>query len=397
MLIPLVSVAVALSLLPVVLAAVGERLDWPRIRRDDRASRAWMRWGRFVERHRVAAATSALVVLAALLFAAHGIQLGVSKADSLASQGDARAGLVELERSGIGAGAIAPIEALTPAPNAMRAANALTRVHGVHGAVAPTSWRRGGTAIVDVVTTPDYATGAGRATLSAVRHAAPAVSAQVGGAAAANADFIHSVYGSFPLMIGVIALLTFILLARAFRSIILPLKAVALNVLSVAAAWGAIVLVWQDGYGSKLVWGLPATQSITAWLPLMMFAFLYGLSMDYEVFILARIREEYDATGSTAEATVTGLARTGRLVTSAALILFLGFVSMSTASLTDIKVLATGLGVGILLDATIVRALLVPALVSLFGEWNWWMPGRAARLLGARRRRATALAPADGV
>jgi len=139
--------------------------------------------------------------------------------------------------------------------------------------------------------------------------------------------------------------------------------------------------VWQDGFGSHALFGIPATGTITEWVPLMMFAFLFGLSMDYEVFILARMREEYDATGSTNEAAIRGIARTGRLVTSAALILFLSFVAMATGPETDIKILATGLGAGILLDATIVRALLVPALVSLFGRWNWWLPRRPAGLL----------------
>ena len=113
----------------------------------------------------------------------------------------------------------------------------------------------------------------------------------------------------------------------------------------------------------------------------MVFAFLFGLSMDYEVFILSRMREEYDATGSTPQAIITGIARTGRLVTSAALILFLSFVALSTAGVTDIRVLATGLGAGILLDALIVRCLLLPALVEILGRWNWWLPTRAARLL----------------
>jgi RND superfamily putative drug exporter len=149
-----------------------------------------------------------------------------------------------------------------------------------------------------------------------------------------------------------------------------------------------MVLVWQDGYGSRALWGIPATGVITEWVPLMMFAFLFGLSMDYEVFILSRTREEYDRTGSTDHAAIHGIARTGRLVTSAALILFLSFVAMATGPETDIKILATGLGAGILLDATIVRALLVPALVSLFGEWNWWLPR------WARRPRRTAPAPA---
>ena len=139
--------------------------------------------------------------------------------------------------------------------------------------------------------------------------------------------------------------------------------------------------VFQDGHLSKAVFGVPATGAITMWVPLMVFAFLFGLSMDYEVFILTRVREEYDRTGSTDGAVVTGLGRTGRLVTSAALILFLAFASLASAPNTDIKVLATGLGAGILLDATIIRALLLPALVSLLGRWNWWFPRPVASLL----------------
>jgi RND superfamily putative drug exporter len=142
-----------------------------------------------------------------------------------------------------------------------------------------------------------------------------------------------------------------------------------------------MVLVWQHGYGSHALWGIPAAGSVAIWVPIMVFAFLFGLSMDYEVFILTRMREEYDATGSTEQAVVVGIGRTGRLVTSAAMILFLSFLSMSTTPTTDVKVLATGLGAGILLDAVIVRSLLVPALVGMLGRWNWWLPGWAARVL----------------
>jgi RND superfamily putative drug exporter len=136
------------------------------------------------------------------------------------------------------------------------------------------------------------------------------------------------------------------------------------------------VLVWQEGLGSELIGGVPATGATTTWVPLAIFAFLYGLSMDYEVFILSRMREEYDATGDTDEAVIRGLGRTGRLVTSAALILFLAFVALGAGPNTEMKILATGLAAGILLDATVVRALVVPALVTLFGRWNWWLPGR---------------------
>jgi putative drug exporter of the RND superfamily len=145
--------------------------------------------------------------------------------------------------------------------------------------------------------------------------------------------------------------------------------------------FGAVVLFWQMGHGSDLVFDVTGTGAITFWLPVRIFAFLCGRSMDYEVFILARMREEYDTTGSTSAAVVTGLGRTGRLVTSAALILFFAFAALASAPGTDIKVLGTALGVGILIDATIVRALLVPALVSLFGRWNWWLPAPLAWVL----------------
>jgi putative drug exporter of the RND superfamily len=208
---------------------------------------------------------------------------------------------------------------------------------------------------------------------------------------------IKVVYGNFPLMLGVIAVVTFLLLARAFRSLLLPLKAVLLNLLSVGAIYGVLTIVWQDGHGSQAIGGIPGTGALTAWIPLMVFAFLYGLSMDYEVFILARMREEYDRTGSTRESVVEGIGRTGRLVTSAALILFLAFASLASGPEVQLKVFATGLGAGILLDATVVRALLVPALVSLFGRWNWWLPEWAAKVLrvpaSPARREAAAVEP----
>ena len=140
-----------------------------------------------------------------------------------------------------------------------------------------------------------------------------------------------------------ISILTFILLARAFRSLILPLKAVLLNLLSVAAAWGLIVLVYQEGFGSEAIWGIEATQAINVELPVVIFAFLFGISMDYQVFIISRMREAYDRTGSTEEAVVEGVGRTGRLVTSAALILFLAFVAFALQPSTEAKVFSTAL------------------------------------------------------
>ena len=385
MLIPLISVVVAVTLLPVVLAKAGNRLDWPHVRDDDQASRAWTRWARLVVRRRWFAAGGAALVLAALVLAATGLQPGQANVNTLSTKGEAHTGLLALERSGLGPGALSPTEILVPAARAQRVAHATASVAGVHGAVAPTGaqWQRDGTAIADVFSVADGSTSTGLNTLNRVRAAAHEVGSgvRVGGIDAENQDFVSAIYGSFPLMIALIAVLTFLLLARAFRSLLLPLKAVVLNVISVAAAWGVITLVWQQGHGSSAVWGIAATHSVSAWIPLMVFAFLFGLSMDYEVFILSRIREEYDAGGSTDGAVVRGIGRTGRLVTSAALILFLAFVSMSSAPDTDVKVFATALAAGILLDATVIRALLVPAVMSLFGRWNWWLPERPARWL----------------
>ncbi|HVC07198.1 MAG TPA: MMPL family transporter [Solirubrobacterales bacterium] len=385
MLIPLVSTLVAITLLPVVLAKLGPRLDWPHRRTDDRASRAWTRWAEGVVRHRWLATGSAIAILAALVIAATGLSLGEASPNSIARHGEAKVGLDALDNSGIGPGSILPNEILSRGRSADRVAAQLSQVEGIHGAVAPDSphWRREGLADVLAFPTADVSTSAGRGTLDRVRSAAHAAGPEVrvGGLPAQNADFISAVYGGFPLMIALIAGITFILLARAFRSLLLPAKAVVLNVLSVTAAWGVLAVVWQNGHGSTLLWGIEATGSVPAWIPLMIFAFLFGLSMDYEVFILSRMREEYDRTGDTRQAVIGGIGRTGRLVTSAALILFLSFVSLASGPGTDLKMFATGLAAGILLDATVIRALLVPAVVSLFGRWNWILPRRPAKML----------------
>ena len=397
MLIPFVSTVVAITLLPVILATIGPRLDWPHRRTDDKASRSWTRWAEAVSRRRWLAAGAGMAVVLALVVAATDLQLGISDADTISKEGDARDGLVALEEAGVGEGVILPHEVLiTGNSDPQEVVAAIGEVDGIHGAVAPegNDWRRAGRSLVEVVPINDSGSAEGEAALEAVRNAAHAVGpdVRVGGQAASNDDFIDLVYGSFPLMIALITVTTFILLARAFRSLLLPLKAILLNVLSVIAAWGVLVLVWQHGYGSELIFGIEATGSIPSWMPLMIFAFLFGLSMDYEVFILTRMREEYDRTGSTSTAVIQGIGRTGRLVTSAALILFLAFTAMASGPQTDLKMFATGLAAGILLDATVIRALIVPAVISLMGRYNWWLPPGPARLL---RVEPSALRPAE--
>lgn len=383
--IPVVSVLVALTLLPVVLRTIGPRMEWPRIRKENEASRGWTAWARLVVRHRWIAAIAGLAILGALLVPAVNIQIGNPAVDSLASGGPPKQALATLNGAGFGDGILTPMEVVATPANADATAAALAKVKGVHTAVAPgpPTWSNGTTSIVEVIPEEDSATAAGRETISAVRDTAAALpgAPMVGGQGPENSDFIEAIYGSFPLMLTLIAIITFIFLAREFRSLLLPIKAILLNLVSVAAAWGIMVWVWQDGNLSEPIWGTPATGAITAFIPLMVFAFLYGLSMDYEVFILARMREEFDETGSNRQAIITGIGRTGRLVTSAALILFLAFMALGATPETTVRIFATGLAAGILLDATVVRALLVPALVSLFGRWNWWLPPWAAKIL----------------
>jgi RND superfamily putative drug exporter len=401
MIIPLASVCVTLTLVPALLSGIGRRLDWPRIRHEDKASRSWTAWANLVVRRRWIAAIGALAVLGVLAINTTGLKIGDPSSDALAQTGPAHEGVVMLRDAGIPTGVLTPLELYVPKSASTTAAtSAAANVSGVDFAAAPTgaAWSRPESSLVIAVPTAESTSTVGENTTRALRGALSAVpGAMVGGLGAVEVDMIHAVYGKFPLMLGLLALLTFVLLARAFRSIVLPIKAVLLNLLSLAAVYGALVLIWQKGYGSSAVWTIPATGAITGWIPLMVFAFLYGLSMDYEVFILARMREEYDATGSTRQAVITGIGRTGRLVTSAALILFLAMAALGSAPDTDVKIFATALGAGILLDATVVRALLVPALISLFGRWNWWMPVWAARILRVEPSPARREGPEGGI
>ncbi|MGH2531683.1 MAG: MMPL family transporter [Thermomicrobiales bacterium] len=378
MLIPLVSVAVAITLLPVLLATAGPRLDWPRFRKGDQVSHIWERWARFIVHHRGLAVIAGVAIIAALVIPAFSLQLGSGSGWTLATTGEAADTRRVLDDAGVSQGVLTPYEVLVEGSDPAAAAAALGDVAGIDGVTAPdgANWRQGETAVVLAFPAADGSTSDGRDLLERARDTAHDLPGQVriGGATAGDADFIDAVYGNFPLMLALIVVVTFVLLVRAFRSILLPLKAVILNCVSVGAAYGVLVLVWQEGFGSDLLFGIESVDAVSSWLPLMVFAFLFGLSMDYEVFILARMREEYDKTGSTAAAVVRGMSHTARLVTTAAVILFLAFVSMAAVPETDVKIMATAMAAGILLDATIVRGLLVPATVALMGRWNWWLP-----------------------
>ncbi|MBF9128073.1 MMPL family transporter [Plantactinospora sp. S1510] len=392
MIIAAVSALISLTLLPVILATTGRRLDRRRleqgggrgerlIQREADAGRLWTAWSRLMVRFRrptVLATASLLVVLSIIGLQ---INLALPVSENLVKSGPGYEGLAALTDAGVPTGVLSAFDVFVPdAADASTIADQIRATEGVHTVVDLLTWREDGTALLTVVPVQESPSPAGAEALTALRDSLPD-GVLVGGSAAQTADYVATTYGAFPYLLALIFVVTFIMLARAFRSLLLPLKAIVLNLLSLGAVIGAMVILWQWGWGTEQALGIQPNGTVGTFVPLTIFAFLYGLSMDYEVFILARMREEYDRSGCTAEAVVQGVGRTGRLVTSAALILFFSFVSMASGGEFDVAVFATGMGLGILLDATLIRAILVPATVAMMGRWNWWLPVWAARLL----------------
>ena len=387
MLIPAVSVIAALTLLPALLATLGARVNSVRVlpkRFVDRGhpeDGPWGRWARFVLRR--PAQIAAIGIAAVALLAGIGTQLTPNEAQlkNFPGTGTAIAGRQMLADAGITPGVMKPLNVLVRNGGDPQAvASTLRTVQGVAAASAPAAWQRGRNSLVEAFPVMDGAAPGIQGVIDRVNSSLKGTDASLGGVAATDRDFIHALYGNFPYVLAFVLVLTLVLLSRAFRSIVLPIKAVILNLASLGAAYGIIVFIFQWGHGSSL-WNITATQAIPAWIPLMIFAFLFGLSMDYEVFIITRMREAYDETGSTNRAIELGLARTGKLVTSAALILMFAFLVLSSSPGYEVKVFAIGLAAGIIFDATVIRALLVPALMSLFGRANWWMPNWTKRAL----------------
>ena len=204
--------------------------------------------------------------------------------------------------------------------------------------------------------------------------------AHVGGQTASGVDFAQVLSARLPWFIGAVLLLSFILLLVVFRSVLVPLKAVVMNLLSIAAAYGVMVAVFQWGWLGS-VFGVDGGAPIEPWAPMMLFAIVFGLSMDYEVFLLSSVKEEFDRTGDNSRAVVEGLASTARVITAAAAIMVCVFGSFVVADQRAIKLIGLGLAVAVLIDATLVRMVLVPATMELLGRANWWMPGWLGRRL----------------
>jgi putative drug exporter of the RND superfamily len=403
MLIPLVAVLSTLTLTPVLLYWMGRRIDRLRVipkrivSADPGETGFWHRWAGYVVKRPlpVALAGAALVIL--LLIPAAKLNPSEAEAKNLPGNGDAFQGRDALTAAGVSAGALKPYIVLvengaTPQDLAL-IVNKLDQTDGIDGASAPPAWRKGDTALVEAIPSTDGAAKPARKVISNLQHdVLPELQQEIGGGAKVtlsgvapeDRDFVHAVYGNFPYVLGFVILLTFVLLMRAFRSVVLALKAVILNLISLACALGVVVFIFQQGHGSEAIWGIQATDAVIAWIPLMIFAFLFGLSMDYEVFIVTRIREAYDETHNTAKAIELGIARTGKLVTSAALVLVFAFFSLSTGPGPDIKQFGIGLAAGVLIDATLIRALLVPSVMMLMGRANWWFPAPIRKVLFVR-------------
>jgi RND superfamily putative drug exporter len=412
MLIPAVSVIASITLLPALLSLLGPKINslrlMPRrfVRPPDYEAGFWGRWARLVTRRPLPVFLVGAVIVTLVVLPAFHINPSDAELKNEPANGDAAAGQLAIRAAGISDGVYLPHVVLvehgaTPASLA-KTADAVARTPGIVGASAPPAWRKGGDGLVEAFGSVDGNARAARDTISTLRHdVLPRVQSELpngervtlGGTPAETRDFISAVYGKFPYVLLFVLTLTFVLLMRAFRSVVLPLKAVILNLVSLGAAYGIVVFIFQDGHGSEAIWNIHATDAVISWIPLMIFAFLYGISMDYEVFMLTRMREAYDETRNTAASIELGLARTGKLVTSAALVLMFAFFSLSTGPGPDIKQFAIGLAAGIVFDATVIRALLVPSTMQLLGRWNWWLPSWTARLL---RTRPSPLQPARG-
>ena len=404
LLIPLVSVACGLTLLPVVLATFGERLERVRLlpgsfaeRRHAAEQRLWTAHAGWVMRRAklLAPLIAGLLVLAAMPLI--GIRVGPGSSSSLPRGVQALRGLQILEH-GDGSDSLDPITivadtgrangvrapALAPAVQRLdRQLRADAEVLTVSPALRDASGRY---LKIDVVGRHDPAgtqaqSFAERLRARLIPDARFPVTTHViaGGGGASAADFVSRTLGLFPWLILGALVLTYLLLARAFRSLLLPLKAILLNLLTVAAATGLMIVVFQWGWGRWA--GFLQVNQIEGWIPVFMFTLLFGLSMDYEVFLVTRMREAWDRTRSNTGAVVHGLANTGRIVTAAGLIMAATFSGFLLGSIPPMQQLGFGLAVAIMIDITLIRGLLLPSTMALAGRWNWYLPGWAARAL----------------
>ena len=409
--IPLVSVICAVTFLPVLLYYLGDRFDRVRLvprrvidRRDDEENNMWARLARTIMRKPFMVAGAAIVLLLAAAAPVLSLQLGPGSNQGIPQNLEAVQGNNVLTAA-VGAGAVAPSDIVVDTGRAGGASDQQTlaakarliseleadpEVGGIDDGR--------GTQYVDasgrylhfrVIGKHEYGVPAAQHFVHRLRDdLVPAARfpendrVYAGGGPPSGVDFLSLTYGTFPWLVLAVLLATYVLLMRAFRSIVLPLKAILLNLLAIAASYGLLVVVFKWGAGGWV--GLISFDQIEGWIPVFLFAMLFGLSMDYEVFLVSRMREEWDATGNNELAVERGLAKTGRIVTIAGLVMFAAFMGFVAGSIVGLQEFGFGLAAAIILDVTIVRALLVPSLMAIFGRYNWWLPARVARVVRVR-------------
>jgi uncharacterized membrane protein YdfJ with MMPL/SSD domain len=438
-LVPLVSIAAAATFLPALLAVMGRGVDRFRVvpkrvleKRVDATGGLWGRLANSIMRRPVMYLLGAGLLMLALAYPATDLKLTGGDNRGVPKTTEATKGLALLEDT-LGAGALAPNQIVvdTGRRDGAWSSNAVDAQRTLAARLRADTE----VDVQTVVSGGDFSNGSGKPSAEVVAQARKAnlVSADgryvqvraagiqdsgthasmdlvdrirdryvpeagfrdaavlVTGAPALGVDFIDTAYSAFPWLVVGVLILSYLLLLRAFRSLFLPLKAVLMNVLSVSATYGVLVLAFQHGWGADL--GLEESSQIEAWIPIFLFAMLFGLSMDYEVFLLSRMREEWDRLQDNQKAVALGLEHTGRIITAAALIMIAAFAGFTAGSFVGLQMFGLGLSVAILLDATIVRALLVPAVMKLMGRWNWYLPPAVARVMRVREPEAVPAPP----
>jgi RND superfamily putative drug exporter len=367
-----------------------------------REQRFWYRWSRVIQRHPWPPALVAVLLLVVLAIPVFSIRLGFGDYGNYPESTTVRRAY-DLLAEGFGAGTNGPLF-ITVQGETVADTEAMDRFVSTIDATENVAFSNVSPITDDltlVIVYPesapqDEATSTLVETLRDEVIPGTQVDAMVGGLTAASNDFAAYLGGRMPILIGVVLVLSFLLLMVVFRSLLVPLKAVVMNLLSITAAYGIIIAIFQWGWAAELI-GVDRAGPIDAWIPMFLFAIVFGLSMDYEVFLLSRIKEEYDRTRDNAAAVADGLAVTARVITAAALIMTCVFAAFVLGDDRSIKLFGLGLAVAVFLDATVVRMVLVPATMELLGDRNWWIPRWLDRILPAIDVEGHATVPAHSV
>jgi RND superfamily putative drug exporter len=379
----LVAVVAAVTLLPALLTLLGDRIDAGRVVRRHRPAvrtedSTWWRFGHHVSRRPWPYLLGSVAMLAALAAPALSIQTAFPAAGDAPAHTTHRQAY-DLLTEGFGIGFNTPLmvvmdleSSATGTDDVASVAATIADVPGIVSVGEPQTSADGSTVVFTALPDGGPADAETSATIERVRSVIPG-NTYVSGITAITDDLNSQLRKTLPLFVGAVIGIAFLLLMLVFRSVAVPLKAAVMNLLSIGAAYGVLVMVFQWGWGAELL-GLDGPTPITSIIVVIMFPILFGLSMDYEVFLLSRIREEYAATGDNAESVARGLAGTGRIITSAALIMIAVFLSFVGSPIPSLKMLGLGLATAIAIDATLVRMVLVPATMSLLGDANWWLP-----------------------